>query len=94
MVAIIEFERGVACASILRIVIGKLRYWWEPCPVVLSSIHKGTKVSFHYAVQSFYLSVRLRLEYGGDLSLYGKEVTEQGPEFGRENRSAVTDDRV
>ena len=94
MVATIKLEKSVTYAGVLEIVIGKLRHWLEPCLVVMLPIYKGIKVSFYCAILSFCFPVRLKVKCGRKLSLYAKEVTEQRPEFGRENRSPVTNDGV
>ena len=64
------------------------------CPVILLPIHKGTKVYFYHAVLPFCLPVFPRLERGEESSLDTEKITEQKPELGHKNCSAIIDDGV
>ena len=69
MEAVVEFKRRVAGAGVLGIVVGKLSYWQEPCPVILLSVHKGSEVCLHCAVLSLCLAIGLRMESRRESSL-------------------------
>ena len=62
--------------------------------MILLPIHKDTKVSFHYAVLLFCLSIYLRMKCDGESSLDAKKVVERRLELGCKNCSSVTDDGV
>ena len=62
-------------AGVFKIVIGKLRHWEEPYPIILLLINKSIKIYFYYAVLSFCLYICLKVEYAGESSFDDKEVT-------------------
>ena len=94
MVATVELKRSVSDACILGIVVCKLRHRKESGPIILFPIHERSKVRFYRTVLSFGLAVGLWMEGGGESSLDAKEVTEQEPKLGGENRPPVADDGV
>lgn len=64
MVATVQFKRRMASAHIFSVIIRKLGYWQEPCPVILLKIDEGPKIYFDYAVLTFGLTVYLLVEDG------------------------------
>ena len=94
IVATIELKRYVTRTGVFGVVVGKLCYHKKPCSVILLTIYKSTKVSFHGAVLLFRLTVSLKVERSRESSLNTKEVTEQGLKLGYKNRSPVTYDGV
>ena len=77
MVAVVQLERRVAGACILGVVISKLSYWQEPCPIILLKIDKDSKISFHCAVLPLRLAVCLRVKGNGEPPLDAKKVAER-----------------
>ncbi len=59
MVVTIELERGVTGVGILDIVVGKFRYWQQPCPIILLLIDKYFEVYFHSTILSLGLAIYL-----------------------------------
>ena len=94
IVAVVEFERYMTHTGIFEVVVGKLNYWEEPCPVILLPIYKNTKISFYGTVLLFCLIVCLRVKRDGESFFNAKEVIEQRSKLGHENRSSVTYNRV
>ena len=90
VVVAVQLERRMAGASILGVIVCKLRDWQKPCSVILFLIHESTEVCFHRAVLLFCLPIYLRVERGGESLLDAEEVTERGPKLGCKNRSPVT----
>ena len=68
--------------------------WVEASSSHFFKVDKGSKIFLYCTFLLFRLPICLRVEYSGELFLDAKKVTEQKPELGRKNRSAVTDDRV
>ena len=62
VIAIVEFERCVANAYILGIVVGKLSYQKELSSIILLVINKNSKISLHYTILPLNLAVSLRIE--------------------------------
>ena len=81
MEAAVEFERRVAGAGILGIVVGKLSHWQEPCPVILLPVHKGSEVCLYCAILPVCLAIGLWMESRRESSLDFQEIAQQGPEF-------------
>ena len=94
MVAAIQLEWCVTGACIFGVIVRKLGHRQESYPVILFEVDKSSKVFLYRAVLSFCLPVCLSVKRGGESSLDTKEVAERGPELGRKNRSAVTDNGV
>ena len=69
MEAAVEFERCVAGASIYDIVVYKLSYWQEACPVILLPVHKGSEVCLYCTILSLCLAIGLRMESRRESSL-------------------------
>ena len=65
IVATVELEKCVTRIGVFEVVVGKLRYWEEPCLVILLPIHKSPKVSFHSADLLLRLTVCLKVERSG-----------------------------
>ena len=59
MIFIIELERCVAGASILSIIVGKLRYGKKLCPIILLKIDKDSEINFHHTILLFSLAIHL-----------------------------------
>ena len=74
MISTIELESCVAGASILGIVIGKLRHGKKPCLIILLEVDKGLEVGFHCTILPLSLAIRLRVEGGGKSLLDTKEI--------------------
>ena len=84
----------VTGASILSIVISKLRHWWKPGLVIVLKVDESSKVSLYCTVLSFCLPVCLKMGRDRELSLNVKEIPGQEPELRYKNRFVVIDDRV
>ena len=56
-------------AGVFGIVVGKLRYKKEPCPIILLEVDKDLKVDFYFTILPFSLPVYLVVESGGESSL-------------------------
>ena len=67
----------MANASILGIIVGKLRYGKKPCPIILLEVDKGLEISFHRTILPLSLAVHLRVEGGREFSLNAKEIAQQ-----------------
>ena len=74
MIFAIELEKCVACAGILGVIIGKLRYGKKPCPIILLKVDEGLKVGFYYIILPFGLTVCLWVEGGGESPLDAEEI--------------------
>lgn len=72
--AIVKLKKYIASTYIFSIVICKFCHGQEPCPVVLLSINKNTKINLYCAILLHGLAVRLQIEYSGDLLLNVKKV--------------------
>ena len=59
MISTIEFEKCMAAAGILGVVISKFCYEKKSCPIILLKVDKSLEVGFHYSILSFGLSVYL-----------------------------------
>lgn len=92
MIAKIEFEKGMACDGIFKVIVGKLRYQQELYPVVLLLIYEGTKVSSYCAFQPFCLPICLRVKYGRKLMFDSEKVIEQESKLRCKICSTVTND--
>ena len=62
MISAIKLKKAVTNASILGIIIGKLRYEKEPCLIILLKVDKGLEVGFYHTILYFSLTVRLWVE--------------------------------
>ena len=62
MISAIELKRDVANASILGIIVSKLRYEKKSCPIILFKIDKGLEVGFYHTILPFSLAVCLWVE--------------------------------
>ena len=62
MEAAIEFEKRVAGAGVLGIVVSELSHWQEPCTVILLTVYEGSEVCLHCAVLPLCLAIGLRME--------------------------------
>ena len=69
MISIIELEKYVAGASILGIIVGKLRHKKKPCPIILLKVDKGLEVSFYCIILPLSLAVYLQVKSGGKFLL-------------------------
>ena len=69
MEAAVEFERRVAGAGVLGIVVGELSHWQELCSVILLPVHEGSEVCLHCAVLPLCLAIGLRMESRKESSL-------------------------
>lgn len=76
MVLTMKFKRNVACAGNFGVVISKLYYKQELCPIILLLIHKSINVSFYYVIEPFRLPVYLKIKCDEKLLLESQEVTE------------------
>ena len=74
MISAIEFEKCVANADILGIVVSKLRYGKKLCLIILLKVDKGSEVGFYHTILLLSLAVRLRVEGGGEFPLNAKEI--------------------
>ena len=52
----------MARTSILGVVICKLGYGYEPSPIVLFEIDKGTKINLYSTILVFCLAINLRIQ--------------------------------
>ena len=64
-------------ACVFCIIMNKLGYWQDPCPVILLEVDKDLKIPLHGIVLPLDLSVYLRIEGGRKLLLDTKEVVER-----------------
>ena len=64
----------MAGASILGIIIGKLRHREKPCPIILLEVDKGSKVGFYHTILPFGLTIYLWMESGGKFLLDAKKI--------------------
>ena len=62
MISAIELKRYLADASILGIVVGKLRHGKKLYPIILLKVDKSLEVGFHCTILPLSLVVRLRME--------------------------------
>ena len=74
MIATVEFERRVAGARILRVVVGEFGHRKEPSPIVLLGIDEGSEIGFHRTILSVGLAIGLRVEGGGEPLLDSQEI--------------------
>lgn len=74
MIIVVEFERYVAGAHILGIVISELGHAQGPNVVNLFSIDKCTKISFHCAILSLSLAIRLQIECSKQILLNAEKI--------------------
>lgn len=49
--------------------IYKLSHWQEPSPIILLKIDKSLKIGFYHIIQTFSLTVGLKIESGGEVVL-------------------------
>ena len=54
----------MANVGILGIIVGKLRYRKKPYPIILLKVDKSSKISFHYTILPFGLTISLLVEGG------------------------------
>ena len=62
MKAAIQLKKSIAGTSILYIVIYEFSHRQQLSPVILIVVDKSPEISFHSAVLSFCLLIRLRVE--------------------------------
>ena len=74
MISAIELEKCVANAGILSVVIGKFCHGKKPYPIILLEVNKGSKISFHYIILPFNLTVYLWIKGGGESLLDVKKI--------------------
>ena len=74
MISVIELERCVVGASILGIIVSKLRHGKKSCPIILLEVDEGSEVGFHRTILPLSLAVRLQVEGGGESLLDAKEI--------------------
>ena len=77
MVAAVQFKWCMTGARIFSVVIYKLSYWQELCPIILLEVDKSSKIGLHGAVLSFCLTIYLRIESSGEPLLDAKKVAKQ-----------------
>ena len=65
----VEFEKRVAGTGIFGIIVYKLSYWQEACPVILLLVYKSSEVCLYCAVLSFCLAIGLKIENPRESSL-------------------------
>ena len=56
-------------ASVLGIVVGKLRHGKKPCQIILLEVDKNLEVGFHYTILPLGLPVCLGIESGKEFLL-------------------------
>ena len=61
-------------AGILGIVVGKLYHEKNLCPIILLKVNERSKISFHYIILPFGLTVYLWVEGGREALLDTKEI--------------------
>ena len=59
MISEIELKRYVASASILSVVVGKLRYGKKSCSIILIKVEKSLKIGFYCTILPFDLTICL-----------------------------------
>ena len=64
----------MANASILGIILGKLRYKNKPCPIILFKVDKNPKIGLNFAILSLGLAVCLWVEGSRKFLLYIKKI--------------------
>ena len=69
LVSAVEFEKSVAGANILGIIIGKLCHGKKLCLIILLKVDKGSEIGFYFTILFLCLIVHLRLEGGGKFLL-------------------------
>ena len=74
MISAIELEKYMAGASILSIVVGKLRYEKKLCPIILLKVDKSSEIGFHCTFLPLSLAIYLQLEGGEEFLLNAKEI--------------------
>ena len=75
MISVIELEKSMVGASILGVVISKLRYKKKPCLIILLKVDKSLEVNFHHTILPLSLAVCLRLKSNEKSPLNAKEIT-------------------
>ena len=59
MISTVELEKRVAGASILGIVVGKLRYGKKPYLIILLEVEKDLEEGFYHTILPFSLAIHL-----------------------------------
>lgn len=74
IITTIELEHGMTSTYIYYVIINKFDYEQESCPIVLLSINKNMKISFHHAILSLSLIIHLQIIGSGEFLLNVKEI--------------------
>ena len=74
MIAIVQLEKWVTGAGVLRIIISTFSNWEEPGPIILLEINKDPEVGLHGVVLLFCLTISLRVKSSEEHPLNSKEV--------------------
>lgn len=70
----VKFEKYVADAHIINIIINKLSHWGKSNLIILLIVNKNPEISFHYTVLPFNLAVSLKIEGDKELLLDSQKV--------------------
>lgn len=62
LIATVNFEKYVAGACIIGVVIGKLSHWEKPSQIILLVVNKSPKVGFYCAILSLSFIVSLKIK--------------------------------
>ena len=74
MIFVIKFEKYVADAGILGVIIGKLHHRKKPYPIILLKVDKSLEVGLHYTILSFGLIVCLWVKSSRESPFDTKEI--------------------
>ena len=64
----------MANASILSIVVSKLRHGKKSYPIILLKVDKSLEVGFHGTIMPLNLAIRLQVKDGGEFLLDAEEI--------------------
>lgn len=75
MLTLVEFEWGITCTGIFRIIVSKFGYWEKFHLIILFIVDESSKVDLYSTFLLFCLAIGLQIEDCWKLLLDSKEIT-------------------
>lgn len=85
MISTVQLKKHMFDACILGIIISKLNYCYKPSLFILLKVDKTSKISFYSAVLPLSLTISLRIESSGEVTLNAKNIIEERSELQGKN---------
>ena len=64
----------MSSASILGVIVGKIRHRKKSYPIFLLKIDKNSEINFYYTILSLSLEVYLQVKCGGELLVNAQKI--------------------